>query len=183
VIGYLNGTSPEPNAPQLAAFRQGLSETGWAEGQNVAIEYRWAEFHYDRLPALAADLVSRKVDVIAACGGNGEALAAQSATSTIPIVFATGADPVGTALVAGLAQPGGKTDPRKAGNGESPRTTDQPQNPKGFRPPAAAGLKLSQGPPGDNRPGCRVSGKGEKICRLLAGLQGTPPWLLWAGDA
>ena len=66
VIGYLNGTSPEANAPLLAAFRQGLSDTGWADGQNVAIEYRWAEFHYDRLPALAADLVGRKVDVIAA---------------------------------------------------------------------------------------------------------------------
>ena len=63
VIGYLNGTSPEANAPQLAAFRQGLSDTGWIEGQNLAIEYRWAEFHYDRLPALAADLVGRKVSM------------------------------------------------------------------------------------------------------------------------
>jgi putative ABC transport system substrate-binding protein len=107
VIGYLNGTSPEANAPQLAAFRQGLSDTGWAEGQNLVIEYRWAEFHYDRLPALAADLVGRKVDLIAACGGAGEALAAQSATSTVPIVFATGADPVGTGLVASLGRPGG----------------------------------------------------------------------------
>jgi putative ABC transport system substrate-binding protein len=107
VIGYLNGTSPEANAPQLAAFRQGLSDTGWIEGQNLAIEYRWAEFHYDRLPALAADLVGRKVDVIAACGGSGEALAAQRATSTIPIVFAVGTDPVGTGLVASLARPGG----------------------------------------------------------------------------
>ena len=75
VIGYLNGTSPEANAPHLAAFRQGLSDTGWVEGENVAIEYRWAEFHYDRLPAFAADLVSRKVDVIAACGGADEAFA------------------------------------------------------------------------------------------------------------
>src|SRR5215471_6594694 len=93
VIGYLNGTTPEANAPQLATFRQGLSETGWVEGQNLAIEYRWAEFRYERLSALAADLVGGNVDVIAACGGSGEALAAQSATSTIPIVFATGADP------------------------------------------------------------------------------------------
>jgi putative ABC transport system substrate-binding protein len=107
VIGYLNGTSPEANAPLLAAFRQGLGETGWIEGQNLKIDYRWAEFHYDRLPALAADLVGRKVDVIAACGGNGEAFAAQSATSTIPIVFSVGADPVGTGLVASLARPGG----------------------------------------------------------------------------
>ena len=92
VIGYLNGTTPEANAPSLAAFRQGLSETGWVEGQNLNIEYRWAEFHYDRLPALAADLLGRKVDVIAACGGAGEALAAQRATSTVPIVFSVGAD-------------------------------------------------------------------------------------------
>jgi putative ABC transport system substrate-binding protein len=69
VIGYLNGSSLAANALWLAAFRQGLAETGWVEGQNLAVEYRWAEFQYDRLPALAADLVSRKVDVIAACGG------------------------------------------------------------------------------------------------------------------
>jgi ABC-type uncharacterized transport system substrate-binding protein len=107
VIGYLNGTTPEANAAPLAAFRQGLGETGWIEGQNLKIEYRWAEFHYDRLPALAADLVGRKVDVIAACGTAGEALAAQSATSTVPIVFSVGTDPVGTGLVASLARPGG----------------------------------------------------------------------------
>ena len=107
VIGFLGSTSPGPEAPFLATFRQGLSETGYVEGQNVAIEYRWAEFHYDRLAALAVDLVGRKVDVIAACGGAGEALSAQSATSTIPIVFTVGADPVETGLVASLAQPGG----------------------------------------------------------------------------
>jgi putative tryptophan/tyrosine transport system substrate-binding protein len=107
VIGYLNGTTPEANAAPLAVFRQALGETGWIEGQNLKIEYRWAEFHYDRLPALAADLVGRKVDVIAACGTQGEALAAQSATSTVPIVFSVGTDPVGTGLVASLARPGG----------------------------------------------------------------------------
>jgi putative ABC transport system substrate-binding protein len=107
VIGYLNGTTPEANASQLSAFRQGLSETGWIEGQNLAIEYRWAEFHYDRLPGLAADLVARKVDVLAACGGADEAFVAKDATSTIPIVFSTGADPVESGLVASLARPGG----------------------------------------------------------------------------
>jgi putative tryptophan/tyrosine transport system substrate-binding protein len=107
VIGYLNGTTPEANAPQLAAFRLGLSETGWIEGQNVAIEYRWAEFHYDQLPGLAADLVTHKVDVIAACGGADEAFVAKDATSAIPIVFSTGADPVETGLAASLARPGG----------------------------------------------------------------------------
>jgi putative ABC transport system substrate-binding protein len=107
VIGYLNGTLPAANAELLAAFRKGLSETGWIEGQNLAMEYRWAEFHYERLPALAADLVGRKVDVIAACGGAGEALVAKDATSTIPIVFTTGVDPVEAGLVASLAWPGG----------------------------------------------------------------------------
>lgn len=107
VIGYLASGSPGSRALELAAFHQGLSETGYVEGQNVTIEYRWAEGSYDRLPALAADLVARKVDVIVTTGGLTPAVAAKSATSTIPIVFTTGADPVAEGLVASLARPGG----------------------------------------------------------------------------
>src|SRR5207248_544393 len=106
LIGFLSGTSPGPFAPYVAAFHQGLSETGYVEGQNVAIEYRWAEDRYDRLPTLAADLVGRKVDVIATSGGIPPARAAKNATSTIPIV-AVGGDPVAAGLVASLARPGG----------------------------------------------------------------------------
>src|SRR6201988_4784509 len=107
VIGYLESGAAGASAPLVAAFRQGLSETGWVEGQNLAIEYRWAEHPYDRLPALAADLVGRKVDLIVAAGGFLSALAAKSATSTIPIVFTGVSDPVGAGLVASLARPGG----------------------------------------------------------------------------
>jgi len=107
VIGYLSSGSPNPNSPNVVAFRQGLSEVGYAEGQNVAIEYLGAEGHYDRLPGLAADLVSRKVDVIVVPGGTTAVLAAKSATSTIPIVFSGIGDPVGVGFVASLARPGG----------------------------------------------------------------------------
>jgi len=105
VIGHLSSESPGPDAPFVAAFHQGLIETGYVEGQNVAIEYRWAEGRYDRLPGLAADLVGRKVDVIQP-GGTPSALAAKSATSTIPVVFIVG-DAVAAGLVPSLARPGG----------------------------------------------------------------------------
>src|SRR5215472_13385354 len=107
VIGFLASASPGPNAANLAALRQGLREAGYVEGQNVAIEYRWAEGRFDRLPAFAADLVGLKVDVIVTSGGNFSALAAKNATSSIPIVFIAGGDPVEEGLVASLARPGG----------------------------------------------------------------------------
>jgi putative ABC transport system substrate-binding protein len=106
VIGYLDLQTPDATAPFLAGFRQGLAETGFVEGRDAAIEYRWAENHYERLPALAADLVQRKVDVIAAIN-LPSALAAKEATKSIPVVFGIGGDPIALGLVASLNRPGG----------------------------------------------------------------------------
>jgi len=107
VIGYLTSLSSGPADIRRAAFWQGLRTTGYVEGQNVASEYRWAEGHYDRLPALAADLVDHKVSVLAAVGGNPSAVAAKAATTTVPIVFVIGGDPVKLGLVSSLNHPGG----------------------------------------------------------------------------
>jgi ABC-type uncharacterized transport system substrate-binding protein len=106
VVGYLSAATPNEGEPLAAAFRRGLREAGYIEGQNVEIEYRWAEQQIDRLPAMAADLAKRHVTVIAA-GGTPASLAAQAATTTIPIVFETGSDPVRLDLVVNLSRPGG----------------------------------------------------------------------------
>lgn len=107
VIGYLGATSPGKDTRTLAAFHQGLKELGFAEGQNVAIEYRWAEGRYDALPALAADLVRQPVTVMFAPASTPAALAAKGASLVVPIVFTIGSDPVAAGLVASLAKPGG----------------------------------------------------------------------------
>jgi ABC-type uncharacterized transport system substrate-binding protein len=107
VIGFLGSTSATSFGSQLTAFRQGLGTNGFVEGQNVAVEYRWAESRYDRLPELAADLVRRQVAVIATSGGALPALAAKTATTSIPIVFTTGSDPISDGLVTSLSRPEG----------------------------------------------------------------------------
>jgi putative tryptophan/tyrosine transport system substrate-binding protein len=107
IIGFLSSRSPEDSLAQMAGFHQGLAEMNLVEGENLAIEYRWARGDYERLPALAADLVSRSVRVVATVGGGPPALTAKGATSTIPIIFSMGSDPVQASLVASYNRPGG----------------------------------------------------------------------------
>jgi putative ABC transport system substrate-binding protein len=107
VVGFLGTTTADDFTDRVAAFREGLKEVGYVEGQNVVIEYRWPEGHYDRLPTLASDLVRHQVAVIAAVGGEPSALAAKAATATIPIVFSIGGDPIRVGLVTNLNRPGG----------------------------------------------------------------------------
>ena len=106
VIGFLNSASPQPFENYVAGFRAGLKETGYVDGQNVAIEFRWAEGHYERLPGMAADLVRRKVAVLVATGGSPAVLAAKAATTTVPIAFTIGGDPVRLGIVTSSAGPG-----------------------------------------------------------------------------
>jgi putative tryptophan/tyrosine transport system substrate-binding protein len=107
VIGFLNSASPQPFANYVSGFRVGLKQTGYVDGQNVTIEFRWAEGHYDRLPEMAADLVRHKVAVLVSTGGTPSVMAAKAATATIPIVFTTGSDPVRLGFVTSLNRPGG----------------------------------------------------------------------------
>ena len=143
VIGFLHSASPGTRRDQVVAFRQGLKDTGFVEGENVAIEYRWAEDRYDRLPELAADLVRSRVAVIVATGNMATALAAKAVTTTIPIVFMNSGDPVQSGLVGSLNRPGGNIGGLNARRSSSAgacqvRDAPQPQDGESTRPDRAA---------------------------------------------
>src|SRR5262249_55835248 len=126
LVGFMNINTAESVLHLVAAFRQGLKETGFVEGQNVAVEYRWADNQVDRLPALAAELVQRRVAVIAATGGIMSAMAAKAATTTIPVVFDVGEDLVKNGLVASLARPGGNASSSSEAGKSVGRATPAP---------------------------------------------------------
>ena len=125
VIGFMSSRSPSESASEVAAFRRGLAEAGFVEGQNLVIAFRWAEGRYDRLPALAADLVELRVAVLFAAGGPPSALAAKAATSTIPIVFSAASDPVSLGLVASINRPGGNVTGMSILSAEHPTKSAQ----------------------------------------------------------
>ena len=125
VIGFLSSRSPEDSSAQMTGFRQGLAELGYVEGENLAIEYRWARGDYERLPTRAADLAGKSVRVLATVGGEPSALAAKAATSTIPIVFAMG-DPVQAGLVESYNRPGGKHHGHRCHGDGAGSQADQP---------------------------------------------------------
>jgi hypothetical protein len=142
VVGFLNAASPGPLRQQIAAFREGLKESDYVEGQNVAVEYRWAEGQYDRLPALAAELVRRQVSVFVSGGGAPAVLAAKAATTTIPIVCTAGGDPIRAGFVTSLSRPGGNI----TGVYHFDRGAREPEL-SGRRKPVARGVG-GGGPPG-----------------------------------
>src|SRR5947209_15310127 len=133
VIGFMSGRSPVDSSYLAEAFRQGLRGAGYVEGDNISIEYRWANGDYDRLPGLASDLLRRKVLVLVAVGGDSSALAAKQATSTVPIVFGTGSDPVKAGLVASFNKPGGQR--------HRIRVADKPDGAKADRASARTGTQ------------------------------------------